>query len=98
MKQAVWVRDDVWSQLDPSAARLTSLSRRVLFSGAVLVILLITAVVFASSSGLIRPDLSSPIGGGSADSATRQFDQSAEIRNDGWFDAHLDAISSAAPG
>lgn len=98
MKQAPCVSDEVWSQLDPSAARLTSLSRRVLFSGAVLVILLITAVVFASSSGLIRPDLSSPTSSSGADSATRKFDQTAEIHNDGWFAAHVDAISSAAPG
>lgn len=98
VKQAPFVSDEAWSELDPSTARLTSLSRRVLFSAAVLAVLLVTAVVFVSNSGLIRPDLSTPTSSGGADSATRKFDQTAEIHNDGRFTANLDTISSAAPG
>jgi hypothetical protein len=85
----LYVSDEVWANLDPSAAQLNSAARIKVALWSVAAAVIAFAVLVLTASGLLMPrfTVESAAGGGSL----RTCWQTMTIKNSGWFDEHVNA-------
>jgi hypothetical protein len=92
----LYVSDEVWANLDPSAAQLNSGARIKVALWCVAAAGIAFAVLVLTASGLLVPRLTVE----SADSggSFRTCWQTMTIKNSGWFDEHINAADLQSRG
>lgn len=85
---SVYVSDEVWSRLDPSAARLSGATRIKVTLWCLLAGVVALIVLTFTASGLFIPRFTVEYGGGAGGSSTSCW-QAMAIKNTGWFDERV---------
>jgi hypothetical protein len=98
MAQPELLPDEVWAQLRPADARLTSFSYARLWPLGAAVVLVAICAALTAASGFLTPQLNDDSSTATGDLGSRTFTQSVELHNDGWFTEHIDRIDTTAPG
>jgi hypothetical protein len=85
---STYVSDEVWTRLDPSAARLSRATRIKVTLWCLLASVIAFVVLILTASGLFIPRFTVGYGGGGGGSFTSCW-QAMAIKNTGWFDEHV---------
>ena len=98
MAQPELLPDEVWAQLRPADARLTSFSYARLWPLGAATVLVSICAALTAASGILTPQLNEYSSGATGEITSRTVSQSVDVRNDGWFTEHIDRIDTSAPG